>query len=115
MISEKKNWEKILFFFQKTFNISDTVNLDAMIFLIGVHELGKGYLHFNKDDKLNLIHIGVCKLLEPFGFYKFEGFDRDGWPIYKNIQKIPKLTSNEQLLLIKKAIIYYFEKEKLIK
>lgn len=114
MINEKKIWEKILIFFQKKFNIHDTINLDGMMFLIGVNELGKGFLNFNKDDKLNLIHIAVCRLLEPFGFYKFEGLDKEGWPVYTNIEKIPYLKSNEQTLLIKKAIIYYFEKEKLL-
>lgn len=115
MKDEQKIWEKILIFFQKNFNIKNTINVDVIIFLIGVNELGKGYIKFNKDDKLNLMHIGVCKLLEPFGFYKFEGLDLEGWPIYKNVEKIPYLKSNEQTLLIKKAIIYYFNKEKLLK
>lgn len=113
MIDEKIMWEKILIFFQKKFNSNYAINLDGIIFLIGVHELGKGYINFSKDDKLNLMHIAICRLLEPFGFYKFKGFDREGWPIYINIEKIPTLKSNEQILLIKKAIIDYFKKEKL--
>jgi hypothetical protein len=34
-----------------------------------------------KDEKLNLMHIAICRLLEPYGFYEFEVFDEDGWRI----------------------------------
>lgn len=114
MISEKENWNKIEQFFKENFTEGESIDLDGMLFLIGVQELGKGNLKFKKDDKLNLIHIAVCKLLEPFGFYRFDGFDKDGWQLYENIKPLPDLKSNEQTLLIKKAIIHYFEQEELI-
>lgn len=114
MQNEKQIWEKIESFFKKKFTDGDSIGLDGILFLIGIQELGKGSMNFQKDDKLNVIHIAVCKLLEPFGFYQFEGLDQEGWPIYKNIQKLPVLRSNEQTLLIKKAIIHYFEQENLV-
>jgi len=114
MEKEKETWKKIEDFFKTHFTEDDTIDLDGMLFIIGVQELGKGNLNFKKDEKLNLIHIAVCKLLEPFGFYRFDGFDKDGWPHYENIQKLPEIKSNEQTILIRKAIINYFEEEQFI-
>ena len=106
MNSEKEIWNKIELFFKENFTDGEAIDLDGMLFLIGIQELGKG--------NLNLIHIAVCKLLEPFGFYRFDGFDADGWQIYENIKPLPDLKSNEQTLLMKKAIVHYFEQEELI-
>ncbi|MCB9202653.1 MAG: hypothetical protein H6604_06360 [Flavobacteriales bacterium] len=114
MNSDQEKWIKIEDFFKQNFSDGESIDLDAMLFLIGVQELGKGNLNFKKDDKLNLIHIAVCKLLEPFGFYRFDGFTEDGWPMYENIKKLPELKANEQTILMKQAIINYFEQEQLI-
>lgn len=114
MKKEQQIWEQIKLFFNEQFSEGDSINIDGILFLIGVQELGKGNLKFSKDDKINLIHIAICKLLEPFGFYKFEKFDKEGWPYYINISKLPNLLPNEQILLIKKAIIYYFKNENLL-
>jgi hypothetical protein len=28
------------------------------------------------------MHIAICRLLEPYGFYEFD-FDEEGWPHYR--------------------------------
>ncbi|MBS3992820.1 MAG: hypothetical protein KGZ87_03795 [Bacteroidetes bacterium] len=87
----------------------DTVKIDAMLYLIGVQELGKGFLEFSKDDKLNLMHIAVCKIFEPFGHYKYSHMDEDGWPHYEPLTELPELTLEQQELYMKEAIITYFK------
>lgn len=114
MNNEFEDWNKIQSFFKINFSQGDAINLNGILFLIGVQELGQGNLIFKKEDKLDLIHIAVCKLLLPFGYYRFEGINNEGWPIYSNQEKIPKLDPKEQTVFIKKAIIYYFKKENLI-
>ena len=57
------------------------------------------------------MHVAVCTLLEPFGFYRFEGKDKDGWPHWEVLEQLPSLKSGEQLNLMKQAILDYFEKE----
>ena len=69
---------------------------------------------FNKDQKIDLMHIAVCRLLEPYGFYEFDYVDKDGWPHYKTINKLPNLKSGEQSILIKESIINYFIEKQLI-
>ena len=39
------------------------MDLQSTLFLIGVQELGKGFGKFSKKEKLDLMHIAVCKVL----------------------------------------------------
>ena len=84
------------------------LDLDAILLLVGIQELGKGYKEFSKDEKMNLMHIAVCTILEPFGFYKFVSHDEDGWPHFDKVNNIPTLQPNEQEYLLKEAVTSYF-------
>lgn len=85
------------------------LELDTILVLIGIQELGKGYWSFSKDEKFNLIHIAICTLLEPFGYYRFLGQDEDGWPHFDKVSNLPPIKSREQEYLLKEAITHYFE------
>ena len=113
-IELKENYEKVVEILSAKFGGGETLNLDAIIYLIGVQELGQGALKFKKDDKVNLMHIAICRLLEPFGYYEFDFFDDDGWPHYKVIEELPVLKSGEQTVLMKEAIVLYFQNQELI-
>jgi len=76
--------------------------------LVGVQELGKLHRKFKKDEKINLMHIAICRLLEPYGYYEFSHFDEEGWPHYKVIDELPHLKSGEQSILMKEALVNYF-------
>ena len=110
----KEDWEQVLSILSATFSEGEALNLDAIIYLIGVQELGQGAKEFKKDDKLNLMHIAICRLLEPFGYYEFDFYDNDGWPHYKVLEELPPLKSGEQTVLMKEAIVLYFKKNELI-
>jgi hypothetical protein len=86
----------------------DGLELDSILLLIGIQELGRGYLEFSKDEKMNLMHVAVCTLLEPFGYYKFTEVDKDGWPHFVKIDNLPALAPKEQEYLLKEAITLYF-------
>lgn len=110
----KEDWEKIVEILRRKFGEGELLNLDAIIYLIGVQELGKGAVEFKKDDKVNLMHIAICRLLEPFGYYEFDYFDEDGWPHYKVLEPLPLLKPGEQTILMKEAIVLYFKSIELI-
>ncbi|HTB31458.1 MAG TPA: hypothetical protein VK808_05490, partial [Bacteroidia bacterium] len=80
---------------------------------IGIQELGKGYFKPSKDEKMDLMHIATCKLLEPFGYYKFISKDADGWPHYEALTNLPPLKPGEQKEIMKKAIIAYFNENEI--
>lgn len=84
------------------------LDVQGILFLIGVQELGKGAQSFTKDQKLDVMHIAICRVLEPFGFYKLSHSDQDGWPHYDVIKPLPNLKAGEQLKLMKQAILEYF-------
>ena len=107
--SLKTRWDYLTKELTQQFSDGDVLNLDSIIYLIGVQELGKGKKVFKKDEKINLMHIAICKLLEPYGYYEFDFFDKDGWPHYKVVTELPNLKPGEQTVLMKEAIIYYFE------
>jgi len=110
----KEDWEQILNILAAKFGEGEQLNLDAIIYLIGVQELGKGAVEFKKDDKVNLMHIAICRLLEPFGYYEFDFFDEEGWPHYKALEELPILKPGEQTVLMKEAIVLYFKTHELI-
>ena len=86
-------------------------DLNGVLFLIGVNELGKGKKIFTKEEKQDLIHIAICKVLSLSGYYQLEGHDQDGWPHWKLIRKLPHIDLLEQETLLKISILDYFEQE----
>lgn len=108
----KERWNTVVEKLTHQFAEGDTLDLDAIIYLIGVQELGQIHRTFKKDDKVNLMHIAICRLLEPYGYYEFDYFDDDGWPHYTFKEELPILKAGEQTVLMKEAIVNYFlEKE----
>ena len=107
--SLKEKWEVLVAKLTHQFAEDDELNIDGIIYLIGVQELGQSHQEFKKDEKLNLMHIAICKLLEPYGYYEFDYFDTDSWPHYKTLTELPNLKPGEQTVLMKEAIINYFE------
>ncbi|ETN94692.1 hypothetical protein SAMN04487906_1568 [Zhouia amylolytica] len=104
----KEQWEEIVSSLSNQFADGDILDIDAILYLIGVQELGQLKKRFKKDDKVNLMHIAICRLLEPYGYYEFEFFDNDGWPHYKIKETLPSLKAGEQSVLMKEAIVNYF-------
>jgi hypothetical protein len=86
-------------------------DLNAVLFLIGVQELGRGNQNFSKEEKQDLMHIGICKVLSLSGYYELDGLDKDGWPHWKLIKKLPHFDLLEQEKLLKMHVMEYFEKE----
>ena len=84
------------------------MDLNGIMTLIGVQELGHGYRDFSKDEKLNLMHIATCTILEPYGYYKYSHDDEEGWPHFKSTESIPAINDKQQEHLLKEAIIQYF-------
>jgi hypothetical protein len=84
------------------------MDLQAILFLIGVNELGEGYRNFSKSEKTDLLHIAICVLLEPYGYYTYEGHDKDNWPHFSLSQELPPLDQREQQHLIKESMLEYF-------
>jgi hypothetical protein len=86
-------------------------DLNGVLFLIGVQELGRGSAFFSKEEKQDLMHIGICKILSFSGYYELEGLDKDGWPHWRLVKKLPSIDLLEQEKFLKMHTLEYFEKE----
>lgn len=102
----EKQWKELLKSLNNQFD--GELDLQAVLFLVGVQELGKGRIKYSKDQKLELMHIAICTLLEPFGYYNFAGHDEDGFPHWELNEQLPPLLPGQQMALMKESILDYF-------
>lgn len=104
----KERWDNLVQKLSQQFADGEVLDLDAIIYLIGVQELGQLHKKFKKDQKVDLMHIAICRLLEPYGYYEFDYIDDEGWPHYNLKEVLPTLKAGEQSVLMKEAIVNYF-------
>ncbi|MBI3511140.1 MAG: hypothetical protein HY064_10790 [Bacteroidetes bacterium] len=108
----KSKWNKLLSALEPQFGSG--LDVQAILFIIGVQELGHGFRKLTKEEKVDVMHIAICTLLEPYGYYKFEGRDADNWPHWVATSKLPNLQAGQQNRLIIEAIIDYFSRNEMI-
>ncbi len=106
----ERQWYSLLEQLTSTFGKKPD-SLEAILFLIGVNELGQGARTFTKEDKQDLMHIAICKLLSLSGFYKLDGLDKWGWPHWISVKKLPNFDLLEQEKMLKMHILEYFDTE----
>jgi hypothetical protein len=84
-------------------------DVEAILFLIGIQELGNFKKKFTKEQKQDLMHVAVCTLLSQSGYYKEEEHDKDGWPHFTQLKALPDYNMIEQENFLKDHILLYFE------
>lgn len=100
-------WAALLKQLDEQFGKSPDLNL--VLILIGIRELGRVKTKWTKEDKVNLMHIAVCRLMSDEGYYELEGHDKDGWPHWKALKKLPFINLPEQEFYLKERAVAYFE------
>ncbi|HAP02280.1 MAG TPA: hypothetical protein DCQ93_10195 [Bacteroidetes bacterium] len=85
-------------------------DMNALLFLIGIRELGQVREQFTKEEKQDLMHIATCRLLSDKGYFSLEGLDDEGWPHWIQIKKLPPMSLEQQEDMLKECIIGYFER-----
>ena len=83
-------------------------DMNALLMLIGIRELGSLKTKFTKEEKQDLMHIATCRLLSTSGYYELEGLDKEGWPHWNVIRKLPVMNLQQQEDLLKEHILDYF-------
>ena len=99
-------FQKLIECLKPTFEMD--LDLTALVYLIGLNEVGFGFRTYSKQEKMDLMHVGICTLLAPAGYYAFSHRDEQNWPHFNPIQSLPVLNENEQKHLLKESIIDYF-------
>ena len=104
-------WLKIRHIVKNSMKKDSLADVQTVLFLIGVQELGRIPKHnFTKEEKQDLMHVAVCTLLEGDGYFEFEGRDQDGWPHWKSLKAFDIKGVDQQETLLIEKIIEYFNK-----
>jgi hypothetical protein len=84
-------------------------DMETILFMIGIQELGDIRKKFSKEQKQDLMHIAVCTVLTPSGYYEMEGVDADGWPHFRQLKELPKYNLKDQEDFLKDHVLMYFQ------
>ena len=99
-------FQKLINCLKPTFEMD--LDLTALIYLIGLNEAGFGFRVYSKQEKMDLMHVAICTLLAPGGYYEFSHRDDQNWPHFTVVQSLPTLNEMEQKHVLKEAVIDYF-------
>ena len=86
-------------------------DMEAILFLIGMQETNFLNQKITKEQKQDLMHVAVCTVLAPGGYYELDHYDEDGWPHFKQLKEMPSLNLIEQENFLKDHILLYFDKQ----
>ncbi len=102
-------WLKVRHLVKESIKRDGLPDLNAVLFLIGIQELGRWKAKFTKEEKQDLMHIAVCRLLSYDGYYEFQGRDGEGWPHYEVTKPLAVKGAEEQERMLKIYVIRYFK------
>jgi hypothetical protein len=84
-------------------------DVESILFMIGIQELGDIREKFTKEQKQDLMHVAICTVLLPSGYYEFLHVDEDGWPHFGQLKPMPSMHPMEQENFLKDHILLYFQ------
>jgi hypothetical protein len=87
---------------------------EAILFLIGLQEIGVPPEKISKEQKQDLMHVAVCTILSTSGYYDKVLTDIDGWPHFTQAKDLPNYQLIEQENFLKDHILLYFEQQQFI-
>ena len=88
-------------------------DMETLLFLIGIQETGQLKEKFTKEQKQDLMHVAICRLLSPSGYYELERTDEEGWPHFRQLKPMPDMNPIEQENFLKDHVLLYFEENSL--
>jgi hypothetical protein len=100
--SIETEYKSVEFRFIRRFQKKPT--LEAILLMIGFQESPQIKNSQNKEEKLDLINLGVLTVLERQGFFK-KIPSQTNWPAF---EPTDKKTEEDRELIIKRGIIKYF-------
>lgn len=100
-------WLKLRIRLKERFDIKPDMN--GVLLLIGVQELGQGPQEFSKEQKQDLMHIAVCTILSSSGYYRLDGLDDEGWPHFTQLKPLPEMNMIDQENFLKDHVLMYFD------
>ena len=88
-------------------------DMEAILFLIGMQETNFINQKITKEQKQDLMHVAVCTVLAPGGYYELDHYDEDGWPHFRQLKAMPDMNPNEQENFLKDHVLLYFDQNEI--
>ncbi len=101
-----ETWLQSKFEIKTMLGLDKLPDLQGILFAIGLQELGQLRADFSKEERQDLMHIAVCRLLSYDGYFELVGYDADGWPHWKQLGIPPAGRKNQEVLLKRKIARY---------
>jgi len=102
------NWTDLCEQLSEMFGID--VDLNGVLFLVGMRERGLTFQQFTKEEKLNLINLGSCTLYMEMGLVELCGEDNDGWPLFHQKALAQVIPEELKIKTLQDCAIRYFTK-----
>lgn len=102
-------WLRVRHFLKDLMDQEKLPDLNNVLLLIGIRELGQAKEKWTKEEKRDLMNIAACALLEMEGYYQFHALDEEGWPHFEQLKPFDIKGVQDQEEWIKDKIIQYFK------
>ena len=89
-------------------------DVESVLFMIGIQELGEINKKFSKEQKQDLMHIAICTVLAASGYYELSHVDEEGWPHFRQLKAMPDMHPFEQENFLKDHILLYFQQNEFL-
>ena len=103
-----ENWKDLCERLDDMFGID--VDLNGILFLVGIRERGLTFGQFTKEEKVNLINLGSCTLYREMGLVEQIGVDKEGWPVFRQKALAPMIAEELKLKTLQDCALKYFAK-----
>lgn len=107
-MSTPQNWNELCDRLGDMFGMD--VDLNGVLYLIGVRERGWILRKFTKYEKWSLINLGSCILYKEIGMVEDLGTDRDGWPMFREKTVLTNWTEERKQKTLQDCALRYFAK-----
>ena len=101
-------WTALCDHLGKQFDID--IDLNGVLFLVGIRERGLAFQPFTKEEKLNLINLGSCTLYQEMGLIEKTGTDEDGWPLFNQKTLAPVIPEERKNKILQDCALSYFRR-----
>ena len=102
------NWTELCDHLGKQFDID--IDLNGVLFLVGIRERGLTFQRFTKEEKMSLIHLGSCTLYLEMGLIEKRGTGADGWPIFVQKTLAPAIPEERKHKVLQDCALRYFSR-----
>lgn len=102
------NWTELCSHLRNQFDID--IDLNGVLFLVGIRERGLTFQRFTKEEKMSLIHLGSCTLYLEMGLLEKKGIAEDGWPIFSQKALAPVIPEERKHKVLQDCALRYFNR-----